>query len=54
MAKVWKIKLSYSTPDLLWNIIVSQSAAWFAITASEAIPIVTGDINLPGIGSCTN
>lgn len=30
---------------------VSQSAAWFAITASETIPTVTGDINLPGIGS---
>lgn len=40
--KFWKIELPYSVPSLLWNIMVSQSAAWFAIT---------GDVSLPGIGS---
>ncbi|MDE4940309.1 metal ABC transporter permease, partial [Francisella tularensis subsp. holarctica] len=30
---------------------VSQSAAWFSITASEAIPSITGDVSLAGIGS---
>ncbi|AEI35075.1 ABC transporter permease subunit [Francisella salina] len=49
--KFWKIELPYSVPGLLWNIMVSQSAAWFAITASEAIPTITGDVSLPGIGS---
>ncbi|MFV9972161.1 MAG: hypothetical protein AB8V06_03670 [Francisella endosymbiont of Hyalomma asiaticum] len=49
--KFWKIELPYLIPGLLWNIMVSQSAAWFAITANETIPTVTGDINLPGIGS---
>ncbi|MDE4940684.1 metal ABC transporter permease, partial [Francisella tularensis subsp. holarctica] len=49
--RFWKIELPYSGPGLLWNIRVSQSAAWFAITASEAIPTITGDGSLPGIGS---
>ncbi|BCL53803.1 ABC transporter permease [Francisella tularensis subsp. holarctica] len=49
--RFWKIELPYSVPGLLWNIMVSQSAAWFAITASEAIPTITGDVSLPGIGS---
>ncbi|AXA34221.1 ABC transporter permease subunit [Francisella adeliensis] len=49
--KFWKIELPYSTPGMLWNIMVSQSAAWFAITASEAIPVATNNINLPGVGS---
>ncbi len=39
--RFWKIELPYSVPGLLWNIMVSQSAAWFAIT---------GDVSLPGIG----
>ncbi|MBK2109558.1 ABC transporter permease subunit [Francisella tularensis] len=49
--RFWRIELPYSIPGLLWNIMVSQSAAWFAITASEAIPTITGDVSLPGIGS---
>lgn len=49
--RLWKIEMPYSVPGLLWNVMVSQSAAWFAITASEAIPVATGDVNLPGVGS---
>ena len=47
----WKIELPYSIPGLLWNMMVSQSAAWFAIVGSEAITVKSTTIYLPGIGS---
>ncbi len=29
--KFWKIELPYLIPGLLWNIMVSQSAAWITL-----------------------
>jgi NitT/TauT family transport system permease protein len=49
--KFWKIELPYSMPGLLWNTMVSQSAAWFALIATEAIPVKSDTVALPGVGS---
>lgn len=50
--RFWRLGFVYSTPGLLWNAMVSQSAAWFAIIGSEAIPVSTKDtVNLPGVGA---
>ncbi|MGS4435579.1 ABC transporter permease subunit [Serratia marcescens] len=37
--RFWRLEFIYSVPGLLWNAMVSQSAAWFALVASEAIPV---------------
>ncbi len=49
--RFWRIESPYSMPGLLWNTMVSQSAAWFAILATEAIPVKTNTVELPGVGS---
>lgn len=49
--RFWKIECPYSMPGLLWNTMVSQSAAWFAILATESIPVKAQTVELPGIGS---
>jgi len=49
--RFWRIECPYSMPGLLWNTMVSQSAAWFAILATEAIPVKTNTVELPGVGS---
>ena len=49
--RFWKIECPYSMPGLLWNTMVSQSAAWFAILATESIPVKANTVELPGIGS---
>ncbi|ODN44064.1 metal ABC transporter permease [Piscirickettsia litoralis] len=49
--RFWRIELPYSIPGLLWNTMVSQSAAWFALVATEAIPVGDNTIMLPGVGS---
>ena len=49
--KFWRIEMPYSVPGLLWNTMVSQSAAWFALVATEAIPIGNENVMLPGLGS---
>lgn len=49
--KFWRLELPYTTPALLWNTMVSQSSAWFALVASEAIPVNTNTVTLPGVGS---
>ena len=52
--KFWRLEFVYSIPGLLWNVIISQTAAWFALVASEqasvAFPKET-NLYLPGIGS---
>lgn len=47
----WRIEVSYALPTLLWNMMVSMSAAWFFVVAAEAISIANQTILLPGIGS---
>ena len=49
--RYWRIEVPYAIPGLLWNTMVSQSAAWFALVATEAIPFHAGTIYLPGVGS---
>lgn len=49
--RYWRIEIPYAIPGLLWNTMVSQSAAWFALVATEAIPFHGGTIYLPGVGS---
>lgn len=52
--RFWRLEFIYSIPGLLWNIVISQTAAWFALVASEqaavAFPKDT-TLVLPGIGS---
>ena len=54
--KFWKLEVPFSMPGLVWNAMVSMSACWFMIVASETIVVRFGvsqsiPINLPGIGS---
>ncbi|MDM3279858.1 MULTISPECIES: ABC transporter permease subunit [Citrobacter] len=49
--KFWRLGFIYSFPGLLWNTMVSQSAAWFALIASEMLTVGGGSTNLPGVGS---
>lgn len=49
--KFWRIEVPYGIPGLLWNTMVSVSAGWFFVVASEAISVSNQNIMLPGIGS---
>lgn len=49
--RFWRLEFIYSVPGLLWNAMVSQSAAWFALVASETIPVGDRSVELPGVGS---
>lgn len=49
--KFWRLEFIYSFPGLLWNTMVSQSAAWFALIASEMLTVGDESTNIPGVGS---
>lgn len=49
--RFWRIDVPFSMPGLLWNMMMSMSAGWFFVVASEAISISNQEIMLPGIGS---
>ena len=54
--RFWRIELPYAIPGLLWNTMVSQSAAWFALVGTESISIESismgnKTIQMPGVGS---
>ncbi|GAB4393346.1 MAG: ABC transporter permease subunit [Gammaproteobacteria bacterium] len=49
--RFWRIEVPFSMPSLLWNTMMSLSASWFFVVASEAISVAKQDIRLPGIGS---
>ena len=49
--KFWRVEVPYATPSLLWNMMISMSAGWFFVVASEAITVSNQQIHLPGIGS---
>lgn len=49
--RFWRIDVPFSLPGLLWNAMVSMSAGWFFVVASEAITVSNQNILLPGIGS---
>lgn len=49
--RFWRLEFIFSFPGLLWNTMVSQSAAWFALIASEMLTIGNNSVNLPGVGA---
>lgn len=54
--RFWKLEVPFSMPGLIWNTMMSMSASWFMIVASESIVVnfsasTSATINLPGIGS---
>ncbi len=49
--RFWRIDVPFSMPGLLWNMMMSMSAGWFFVVASEAISVSNQQILLPGIGS---
>lgn len=49
--RFWRIDVPFSLPGLLWNMMISMSAGWFFVVASEAIFVSHQQILLPGIGS---
>jgi NitT/TauT family transport system permease protein len=49
--RFWRIDVPFSLPGLLWNMMMSMSAGWFFVVASEAISVSNQQIMLPGIGS---
>lgn len=49
--RFWRLDVAFAMPGLLWNIMMSMSASWFFVVASEAITVNHQSITLPGIGS---
>lgn len=49
--KFWRLELPYAIPGLVWNTMMSMSAGWFFVVASEAIAVGNTQVELPGIGS---
>lgn len=49
--KFWRVEVPFSMPGLLWNAMLSMSASWVYLVASEAITVANQNITLPGIGS---
>lgn len=49
--RFWRIEVPFAMPGLLWNVMLSMSASWFFVVASEAITVSGQNIVLPGIGS---
>ncbi len=47
----WRLEVPFAMPSLLWNTMLSLSAGWFFVVASEAIDLGGQHILLPGIGS---
>ena len=50
-ARFWRIEVPFAMPQLIWNMMMSMSGAWFFVVASEAISVGTTSIALPGVGS---
>lgn len=49
--RFWRIEVPFAMPGLLWNTMMSMSASWFFVVASEAISVANQRIWLPGVGS---
>lgn len=49
--RFWRLEVPFATPSLIWNTMMSLSAGWFFVVASEAIQVNNHSIMLPGIGS---
>jgi NitT/TauT family transport system permease protein len=49
--RFYRLEVPFAIPSLIWNIMMSLSAGWFFVVASEAISVNNQHITLPGIGS---
>jgi len=49
--RFWRLEVPHAVPGLVWNMMMSVSAGWFFVVASEAITVSGQTILLPGIGS---
>lgn len=49
--RFWRIEVPFAMPSLTWNMMLSLSASWFFVVASEAISVNQQTILLPGVGS---
>ncbi len=49
--RFWRLEVPFAMPGLVWNTMMSMSAGWFFVVASEAITVDGLRIRLPGIGS---
>lgn len=49
--RFWKLEVPFAMPALVWNMMMSMSAGWFFVVASEAISVGSTTVMLPGIGS---
>jgi NitT/TauT family transport system permease protein len=49
--KFWRLDVPFAMPGLVWNTMLSMSAGWFFVVASEAITVGNTVFTLPGIGS---
>jgi NitT/TauT family transport system permease protein len=47
----WRVDVPFAMPQLIWNMMMSMSGAWFFVVASEAISVGNTTITLPGVGS---
>jgi NitT/TauT family transport system permease protein len=49
--RFWRIEVPFAMPQLLWNMMMSMSGAWFFVVVSEAISVGNTTVALHGIGS---
>ncbi len=49
--RFWRLEVPFAMPGLVWNTMLSMSAGWFFVVASEAITLGDTSWKLPGIGS---
>ena len=49
--RFWRLEVPFAMPGLVWNTMLSMSAGWFFVVASEAITVGDQNWKLPGIGS---
>jgi NitT/TauT family transport system permease protein len=49
--RFWRLEVPFAMPGLVWNTMLSMSAGWFFVVASEAITLGDNTWKLPGIGS---
>ncbi len=49
--RFWRLEVPFAMPGLVWNTMLSMSAGWFFVVASEAITLGEQSWKLPGIGA---
>jgi NitT/TauT family transport system permease protein len=49
--RFWRVEVPFALPGLLWNMMLSMSASWVFLVATESISVAGHTIMLPGLGS---